>query len=103
MTLTQQAAGYIDKARSLEASARQIDALRRDLSAAIAAGNDLDASIIKSVGKKYSKILEEYPVNHTSLDYRWRSPGVASSLMVHARAGALSIVVTALVVAYPFL
>lgn len=102
MTLAQQAAGYIDQARSLEASARRIDSIRRDLSAEIAAGNDLSPSSIKLIGRKYSKALEEFPVNHTALDHHKKS-GVASFIILQLRAGALSFAVTSSVIAYPFL
>lgn len=101
MTLAQQAAGYIDQARSLEASARKVDALRRDIVAEVAAGNDASAIALKAVGRRYSKILEEFPVNHTPLDHRFRNPGLASSLVMHVRAGLMSILVTLLVFFFP--
>jgi len=101
MTLAQQAAGYIDQARSLEASARKVDALRRDVVAEVAAGNDVSAIALKMVGRRYSKILEEFPVNHTPLDHRYRAPGLVSSLVMHVRAGLISVMVTLLVFSFP--
>jgi len=101
MTLAQQAAGYIDQARSLEASARKVDALRRDIMAEVAAGNDTSAVALKAFGRRYSKILEEFPVNHTPLDHRYRAPGFISSLVMHVRAGLMSVLVTLLVFLFP--
>ena len=101
MTLAQQAAGYIDQARSLEASARKIDSLRRDVVAEVAAGNDTGPAALRTIGKRYSKILEEFPVNHTPLDYRFRLPGIASLVVMHLRAGVMSVLVTFLVVVFP--
>lgn len=70
LAMHQQAANYVDRARSLEASARRIDSLRRLVQASILEGNDGSAVEFKKLSSKYSEILEENPINHDLLDHR---------------------------------
>ena len=68
LALYQQAGGYIDTARSLEASARAIDRLRGQVVADIGAGKESDPETYRLRAKKYADILEEHPVNHAWTD-----------------------------------
>ena len=70
LAMHQQAANYVDRARSLEASARRIDALRKEVQAAIMDGNDKNAIEFNILASKYSDVLEENPINHDLLDHR---------------------------------
>lgn len=105
--LVQQFASYIDRARSLESSARRIDALRRSVQASIMEGKDRDADAFRDFSEKYAEVLEENPINHHQFDALHASaPGGTGkwwlfTVGLHIIAG-LPMILSILVVFLPF-
>ena len=73
--IQQQAAKYIDRAASLEASGRSIDALRRIIQSDIMKGLGADGAVYAKRSRQYANALEENPVNHSSFDSLWIGSG----------------------------
>jgi len=107
LTMHQQASAYIDKARSLEASARRVDALRKDVHASIMDGLDDDPTEYREKSRLYSEILEDNPINHDSFDYLLSSSKQGTfryywlRFQLHMRAGISLILCIVFVVVLP--
>ncbi len=109
VTLHQQAAGYVDRARSFEASARRIDALRREVQASISHNKDDDPDEFLRLANSYSEVLEENPINHDTFDYKlavaksgsYESYGL--KVLLHLKAAISFLLCVVFVVALPII
>lgn len=109
VTLMQQGANYIDRARSLEGSARRIDSLRREVQASIMNDKDLDSAEFGRLSSRYSEILEENPINHQPYDLvlasskPWTIQWLGATAILHIRAGASFLVCLFVVIVVPLI